>query len=109
MAESIKTLIRDFRATVPNNTNQVVDNVPLIAFRALEYTLVYFGGSPLKRRVLKMLVQKTDTDLTTQVYGKNGDALNVAIDAFINGANAELRFNNLENYAVDLAATRLII
>lgn len=109
MAESIKTLIRDFRSNVPGNTNQVVDSVSLIAFQALEYTLVYFGDTPIKRRVLKVLVQKTDTDLATQVYGKNGDALNIAIDAFINGSFAELRLNNLENFAVDLTATRLII
>lgn len=109
MAESIKTLVRDVRATVPANTTQVVDFLPLVAFRALEYTIVYQGDAPLKVRVLKLLVRKTDTELTTQVYGKNGDTLNIGIDAFINGANAEVRLNNLENFVVNLTATRMLI
>lgn len=109
MAESIKTLIRDFKKTISANTNMVVDSLPLVAFEALEYSVTYSVAVPFKTKILKLLVRKTDTDLATQVFGKAGDAININIDAFRNGSNMELRVNNFESFSVELKATRLII
>lgn len=109
MAESTKTLVRDVRKTANANATTVVDSLPLIAFKVLEYTVSYSTGIPFRLKRLKFLVHKTDTNLATEVYAKSGDLLNIGIDAFINGDFAEVRLNNLENYAVEFIAARTII
>lgn len=109
MAESLKTLIRDVRDTVPTGTTKVVDKVPLAVFDALEYTINYKTALPLQIKTLKLLLQKTDTDLATQVFGKSGAALNVLVNAQINGGDAELTITNNELAPLDFVATRLII
>lgn len=109
MAESFKTLTRDIRSNVPAVTTKVVDVLPLVAFKMLEYTISYTAGMPLKYKGLKLLVLKAETELATQVFGKGGEPFNIGVDAFINGSNAELRINNNEFFAVEFVAVRTII
>ncbi len=109
MANIPKTLVIDLADTILAGATKAVDAIPLSAFSALEYFVNTKSSSPDQRKFLKVLVQKTDMNVETQVYARNGDPLNIEVDAFVNGGNAELRLKNNEAFTIELAATRIII
>lgn len=108
MANLSKTLILDLAVLVDAGTTKVVEAVGMTEFSALEYFVNIKSSSPTKVKVLKVLVFKTDTDVETQVYARRGDTLDIEIDAFAAGSNAELRIKNNESFQLEVAATRII-
>lgn len=108
MANIPKTLVIDLADTILAGATKAVDAIPLSAFSALEYFVNTKGDTPTKAKFIKVLVQKTDTDVETQVYARRGDQLDIEIDAFISGSNAELRIKNNESFQLEVAATRII-
>jgi hypothetical protein len=108
MANIPKTLVIDLADTILAGATKAVDAIPLSAFSALEYFVNTKSESPVKAKFLKVLVSKTDTEVETQVYARRGDQIDIEIDAFISGANAELRIKNNESFSLEIAATRII-
>jgi hypothetical protein len=109
MANIPKTLVIDLADTILAGATKAVDAIPLSAFSALEYFVNTKSTVPDQRKFLKVLVKRTETDVETQVYARNGDPLNIELEAFVNGSNAELRLKNNEAFTIELAATRIII
>lgn len=108
MAEIFKSLIIEVRDIVPQNSTKVVDAIPLSNFQALEYSVAFYDSTG-KSKTLKLFIRKDDGSLADQVYGKGGFPFNLAIGAFLNGLNAELRIQNLEPFPINIKAARLII
>lgn len=65
------------------------------------------GGS--RTKTLKIDIRKVDTDVEDQVYAKNGDVMNIAINAVTVGTNIELQIQNNESYGVDVSFARLTL
>lgn len=105
MADSIKAIQSEIKMTLPANQTTVVDAHFLDCFDGLEYSIIFFDATTLKKR-LNLIVSKTELGLATQVYGRSGSGLNLAIDAFIQGTQAELRVENMEAFDVNFVATK---
>lgn len=85
---------------------KVIDSVPLIDFKMIEYTFRASNSPNDKTKGLKMLVRKTDSSVNDQVFARMGDAISFNIGAQINGLNMNLILQNNENFALDLALIR---
>lgn len=109
MAETVKQLLCELQNNVGANSTKVVDVVPLNQFVLLEYVVFYYNQALTKQKTLKIKIRNDDTSLKDQVFAKEGDAINVAIHAQINGLNAELFIQNFEAFNLNFKAVRLIL
>jgi hypothetical protein len=103
-----KTLVIDLSDNINAGATKIVDVIALSQFSAIEYFVNMKVAGPTKNKFLKILVSRTETDVETQVYARRGDQIDIAIDAFVSGLNAELRITNNELVSLEIAATRIL-
>lgn len=104
--DSGDTLFTKVLDSVNANETKIIDTLPLIDFKMIEYTLRTSNQPNSKTKGLKMIVVKTDSSINDQVYAKIGDAINFSLNAVINGSSMNLILQNNENFVLNLALIR---
>jgi hypothetical protein len=102
MAISIRQLLKKKTVGLPASSTQLIDSSPLSRFRALEY-LVQVNDLADQTKSFKLLVTQDDTGIKRQIYGRAGNALEIAVSAIVNGSDYELSITN--NEAFDMSVT----
>ena len=92
--------------SIPAGATKIIDTVPLVNFRLLEYTFRASNSPNTKTKGLKMTVRVTDSTVSDQVYSRGGDAINMSIDATISGPNVNLVLQNFEAFTLNYGLIR---
>lgn len=103
------TLFTKVLDSVNANETKIIDTLPLIDFKIIEYTFRASNQPNSKTKGLKMIVRKTDSSINDQVYAKIGDAISFNLNAVINGSNMNLVLQNNENFVLHLALIRAML
>lgn len=99
-----------FSKVIPASTNYVADTTLFTNFTCIDYAVCMqraSGGT--EARTLNVKVRKNNTDVEDQVFGIEGDSLDVDVDVIVNGSNLELKFDNSEAFDVNLIFTKLLM
>jgi hypothetical protein len=91
------------------SSSKVIDTIPLIDFKLIEYTFRASNSPNNKTKGLKMIVTKTDSSINDQVFAKIGDAISFNLNTQINGTDMNLILQNNETFALDLALIRAML
>ena len=96
------------RSLSPTSTT-VLDSLPLSSFVCAYYHLCFKEQGGVKTKTLKIDIRKVDTDVEDQVYARNGDSINIAVNAVTVGANMELQIVNNEAFGIDASFAKITL
>lgn len=92
--------ISHFEVTIPAGNTLDVDSGSFDAFRSFEYKLDLFSIPQDKFKTLQMLARRTGSNVSDQVYGKNGDPLLTVVNFLVDGPDVILRISNGESFPI---------
>ena len=103
MAESRSNVWIRLSASIPANSTVVVDSEKLTDFTQLEYAVKFREPTLEKNKSLKISVSRDDTLVNDQIYAKQGDPIDIEVNAMSDGIDYSLEFKN--NTALGVEAT----
>lgn len=104
MAESIFQVWNQKSAQINGLTTIVADSLAISNFFSATYLLSFNNASKNKSFTLK--INKRESGLTSQVFAKSGDGLNLIVEAIENAGNMELRISNNESFQINYTLAR---
>lgn len=97
------------RLTIPASSTIQTNDVALTDFNSINYYMVFWNDTEVKRRNLNLTVIKKNATVNDIVYNKRGDNLNISLEAKVTGANAFVEIVNNETFDVEVDLVKLIL
>jgi len=95
--------------SVDAGSTKIVDILSFSKFNCIEYLVCFDKGSSFQAKTLNLKVYRDDTNVCSQVYGRNSAPVSVEVNASGNGGSLELSVKNNETTPVSVRLVRTII
>jgi hypothetical protein len=86
-----------------------LETIPFASFVSTEYLINISSETESKFYTLKLIATKKNSDVSDQIYNKEGDLLQIATNVIKSGSDVILRLVNDEIYQVDVRCTKTTV
>lgn len=106
-ANSVFPGLNKYTAIIPAGTTVDIDSMLLTNFIAAEYTMAFLNGTNV--RVNRMLIEKSDSQVTDQIYGRSGFNFDLTVQSIVSSPDFKLRVHNFESFDLEVRFTKNVI